>query len=151
PVNFKAPDGSWQAIDTRLQSDGHGGVVDPAAPGSVHLGGTAASSPLARVGAARTSLSFVFGRIPQHDSTNLVTPLPAPGVVSGDGSDTLTYSGAFANVDVRYQELATGVKEAIVLNTPLAPTLQPAFRFTVNMAGLRAQTAADGTVQFVDA
>ena len=30
PVNYKAADGSWQAIDTRLASDGQGGPMSRA-------------------------------------------------------------------------------------------------------------------------
>ena len=46
--------------------------------------------------------------------------------------------------------LPDGIKEAIVLNKALDPTATPQFEFSLALSGVKAQTADDGTIQFVD-
>jgi RHS repeat-associated protein len=148
PVNYKAADGSWQAIDTRLASDGQGGFTNKAGPFSVHFGSSAATAKLITLTQGAESISLGFGGALKV-SSGTVAPTPTAGVVAA-GSDTVTFSGALANTDLRYQVLPDGIKEAIVLNKALAATVTPQFEFTVGLSGLTAQTASDGTIQFVD-
>src|SRR5262249_34976472 len=74
----------------------------------------------------------------------------SPGLVSGRGQDTITYSNALPNLDVRYQVFAEAVKEALVLRARPARSGSPEFAFPVQMQGLSARTSDDGAVQFVD-
>jgi RHS repeat-associated protein len=148
PVSYKAADGSWQAIDTRLASDGQGGFTNRAGPFSVHFGSSAAAGKLITLTQGSESISLGFSGALKV-SSGIVAPTPKAGVVA-IGSDTVIFAGALTNTDLRYQVLPEGIKEAIVVNKPLAPTVTPQFEFTVGLAGLTAQTASDGTIQFVD-
>ncbi len=151
PVNYQAPDGSWQAIDTRLVPDGKGGTINKAGPFSVDLASSAADPSLVRMGVGDASLSFGFdGALPSGGSGANLRPAAVSGSVSGDAQDTVTYADALANVDVRFQVLAQELKEAIVLNRPLDTDVSPQFAFTVAMSGMSARTEDDGTIQFVD-
>jgi RHS repeat-associated protein len=150
-MNYQAPDGSWQAIDTRLGSDGKGGTVNRAGPFSASFAANAAAPQLVKVIGAQGSVSFSLdGTL---NTTDNVTPpsAQATSAVSGDGSDTITYANTLSGVDIQYQMLMHAVKEAIVLNQPLAATTRPDFHFTLTTTGLTASTTADGTVQFADA
>jgi RHS repeat-associated protein len=152
PVNFQAADGAWHAIDTRLVGDGKGGFTNRAGPFSVHLGSDASASSLVRLASAKTSLSFGFDGALQTTTSALVVPASsAVADVGGEGSDTVTYANVLPGVDVEYHLLSDALKEAIVLNRPLPTGVSPQFKFSVSMSGLSAQTADDGTVEFVDA
>jgi RHS repeat-associated protein len=151
PVNFKADDGSWQPIDTRLVPDGKGGIANKAGPFSVHFGAAASQSSLVSLTENDSSLSFGLDGALQSSSSALLPPSPtATPVVGGSASDTLTYADALPGVDVRYQVLGQALKEELVLNRPLATGISPQFKFTVSMSGLRPDTATDGTIQFVN-
>ena len=63
PVNYKDANGSWQAIDTRLVSDGQGGFTNKAGPFSVHFGASAASANLLTVSGLRVDLARLQGRV----------------------------------------------------------------------------------------
>lgn len=149
-VNFKATDGSWQPIDTRLRADGEGRTVNRGGPLAVRFAGDASASELVRVGGEAGSVSFRLDGVATAEDSVIAPSAQSSGVVSGDASDTITYSNALPGVDVRYQMLSTALKEAIVLNQPLANGTLPEFRFSVTSKGLRAQTTDDGTIQFVD-
>ena len=151
-VNYQATDGSWQAIDTRLVSDGQGGTTNKAGPFGVHFAGTADGAQLVSLDTGGASLSFGFAGATRTDSGQLARPAAVPSVVSGGAdADTLTYAGAMAGVDLQYQLLPDTLKEALVLDRPLPAGVAPEFTFSVQLNGLRAQTAEDGTVQFVNA
>ena len=151
PVNFKAADGSWQPIDTRLVADGKAGTVNRAGPFSAHFGNDAAAASLVQIESPQGSVSFHLNGAQTASDAVTAPSTQATGAVSGDGSDTLTYAGALPGVDVRYQVLMHAVKEAIVLNHALSANTLPEFRFAVTAKGLTASTATDGTVQFADA
>jgi RHS repeat-associated protein len=150
-MNFKAPDGSWQPIDTRLDSDGQGGTVNRAGPFSASFAANAAAPQLVKVAGDEGSVSFgLDGALTTTDA--VIAPSPrATSTISGDGSDTITYASALPGVDVQYQMLMHAVKEAIVLNQPLAATTRPDFQFTVTTTGLTANTGQDGSIEFTDA
>ncbi len=148
-VNFKGADGSWRAIDTRLVDDGEGGVVNKAGPFGVRFATDTAVGSLARVDDGGASLAMSFDGVLGEDGPT-VGPAASRGVVSGKGSDTVTYPGVLTDIDLRYELLSSSLKEAIVLKAPLAPGLSPQFAFGVAMTGMKAETADDGTIRFVN-
>lgn len=151
PVNYRAGDGSWRAIDTRLVADGTGGTVNKAGPFAVRFGADASSGSLVRVASGDVSLSFGFEGQAQAGGSGLVAPAKSVGVVgAGDASDSISFGGVLANTDLRYRLAAGELKEAVVLNGPLAPGGLPEFRFSLNTQGLRAETTGDGTIRFLN-
>jgi RHS repeat-associated protein len=151
PVNFKAPDGSWQPVDTRLKADGEGGTVNRGGPLGVHFAADASAAELVRVEVPDGSVSFRLRGAATTDDAVIAPSPQASGVVGGDGSDTITYASALPNIDVRYEMLASALKEEIVLNKPLAKGTLPEFRFAVTTKGLSTRTADAGTIEFANA
>jgi RHS repeat-associated core domain len=150
PVNYQGADGAWHAIDARLIDDGKGGLVNKAGPFSARLATDVTSSALVSLDDHGASLSVGFdGALNLDGSTTKLAQSRA--VVTGEGSDTVTYADTLSNVDLRYQLLSTSLKEAIVLNKALPDGTTPQFKFTVRLHGLKASTADDGTIQFVNA
>jgi len=150
PVNFQGTGGTWNPIDTRLVADGKGGTVNKAGPFAVRFASGASASSLVTVGAGGASLSFGFDGALGDGGASAGRPAPVAGSVGGDAQDTMTYPNVLSGVDVRYQVLSDRLKEAIVLNGPLASGVLPQFAFTAHLQGLSAKTADDGTIQFVD-
>lgn len=102
-VNFKAADGSWHPIDTRIVATGTKGVFTNAADSS-----TVQFAPISAGGVTVTLEDrSVFSFAP--DVSGDVTP-----TASEDGS-TVTYAEVWPGVDVRYQVLPVGVKEDIIV------------------------------------
>jgi hypothetical protein len=94
PVNYQAANGSWQPIDTRLVSDGTGGIVNKAGPFDVHFASDASASSLVSVGQGDASLSFGFDGALGADGGAATHPSSVAGSVGGDAQDTMTYAGA---------------------------------------------------------
>ncbi len=150
-VNYQAADGSWQAIDTRLVSDGDGGTINKAGPFEVRLGGRADAEELVSLKTADASLSIAFDGATRSDSAQLEEPAHASSRVSGGSdADTLTYAEVMPDVDLQYQLLPDALKEVIVLDGPLPSSVTPEFVFSLALKGMQPQTAKDGTVQFVN-
>lgn len=75
-------------------------------------------------------------------------PLQSNKVKGSVTNDTITYSGIYANTDVRYQVQSGAVKEEIILHQlPASNT----YTFELNLNGVKATTEKDGTIVFSDA
>ncbi len=149
PVNYQTPDGAWRGIDTRLVDDGKGSLVNKAGPFGARFAQDGAADSLVTVDDHGASLSLRFEGALGKDGT-IAKPQASHGVISGDGTDTVTYPDSLANTDLQYQLLPTALKEAIVLQQPLADGLTPQFSFTAALKVLKADTADDGTIRFVN-
>ncbi|CCH30243.1 YD repeat-containing protein [Saccharothrix espanaensis DSM 44229] len=132
PVNYRAADGSWQPIDTRLVADGDG-WRNTADQVDTRFGPTASEAPFVRV---RLSGDHEF-------SFGLAGTRPAPARVAGS---TATYAGVADHTDLRLDVLPGGVKETLVLNSPDAPRR---WVFPLRLKGLTAR-ADGGGVALVD-
>jgi RHS repeat-associated protein len=149
-VNYQASDGSWQPIDTRLVPDDKGGTVNRGGPFAVHFAGNAAASSLEHMEVPRGSVSFQFSGVATASGEVAPPSAQATGVVSGAGSDTLTYANALPGMDIQYRSLMQSVKEDIVLTRPLDPSTLPSMKFTLTTDGLTARAADDGSIEFTD-
>ena len=134
PVNYKTSSGSWAAINTDLAS-GTGGRWQERA-NSVGVGfAPKANDP------ALSSLSFGSGL---SISYGLAGAAAVTGTASGS---TVTYADALPDTDLVEQGLESGVSESLVLHSAQAQT---SWIFPLQLTGLTAQLASDGSVQLLD-
>ncbi|MFD7320992.1 LamG-like jellyroll fold domain-containing protein [Streptomyces sp. NPDC059875] len=135
-ANFKAADGTWKPIDTRLTGDTDGRLQQRANSLDVEFARSAADRQLASVdfGAGR---SFGYA---------LKGAAKAEPTVAANG--TVTYAGVLADTDLQLIPLAEGFKENIVLKSPSASN---SWTFPLATNGLTPRLAADGDVEFTDA
>ena len=150
PVNYQAADGSWQAIDTRLVDDGNGRTVNKAGPFGVSIAATADAASLVRLSDHGAAVSFGFDGVANNGDGVTGPSVASRAVVGGDAQDTVTFTDALAGIDLRYRLLNSELKEELVLKQPLPAGVVPQFKFSVQLNGLTARSADDGTIQFVD-
>lgn len=113
PIRFRDASGTWRAIDTRLLNDAKSGeYVAAATPFAVRLG---AAQPQVRLGADRYELSLQ----PRGLASKAAVVL----------GDLATYPAVAVDTDLRYQVLAEGVKEELLLASAAAPR-----RFSFSLA-----------------
>ena len=132
PTFYERSPGDWAPIDTAVSRDANGQSVLESAGNSwsTQFVPLASSSGGVRLVGPSTSLEVV--------------PLGASPVApqSMDGEpNAVRYPGAWANTDLEYRVLPTGVKEDIVLHSSSAPS-----RFEFALRGGSARLSADGTV-----
>ncbi|MEU9866131.1 DNRLRE domain-containing protein, partial [Streptomyces sp. NPDC047971] len=134
-ANFKATDGSWKQIDTRLTEDADGRLQQRANSMDIEFASDAADRQLASVdfGAGR-SLGYALRGASKAEPT-----VAANGMV--------TYAGVLPDTDVQLVPLAEGFKENIVLKSPNAGN---SWTFPLEAKGLTPRIAADGDVEFTD-
>jgi hypothetical protein len=132
PVNFRAADGSWQPIDTSFVARADGTLHNAANDVGITVAPTAAQ--LVHVDIA-DGVSFGYG---------LSGALPAIPAVTGSVV-TLPSIAPLTNTEVTSR--ATGLKEEIVLASPLAPTT---YVFPLYLHGLTAALDADGNLILSD-
>ncbi|WP_323139335.1 hypothetical protein [Streptomyces sp. NBC_01549] len=145
PVNFRAKDGSWKAIDTTLvRQDTSGartmGVDEPgwethSTESSVEFAGSADADPVVRM---QVGEGLSVGYAVEDASAS-------PG--QADGS-VLTYSGLRTSSDLEFIVGGESVKETLVLKDRDAPT---EWRFPLDLQGLTAAIDEHGNVVFTDA
>ncbi|MFF8608780.1 LamG-like jellyroll fold domain-containing protein [Streptomyces sp. NPDC015346] len=135
-ANFKATDGSWKPIDTRLTGDTDGRLQQRANSLDIEFARSAADRQLASVdfGAGR-SLGYALKGAAKAEPT-----------VAANG--TVTYAGVLPDTDLQLIPLAEGFKENIVLRSPQAVN---SWTFPLETKGLTPRIAADGDVEFTDA
>ena len=132
PVNFKAPDGSWHAIENQLTPAPLGGYENTANAFTLTLPDTLTSS----VSLTYAGQTIAFSL--QHAGTG--TP-----AVSGNDA---TYANVLPSTSLSYTSESTGVKETATLNNSSAPEH---LEYTLSLpAGLTAHSAADGSIAITD-
>ncbi|MEV4754381.1 polymorphic toxin-type HINT domain-containing protein [Micromonospora sp. NPDC049559] len=136
PLNFRAGDGSWQPIDTKLVPAGGAGSGWRNAAASVRLdlAPRADAAELVRV-AVDEGHGVGFG---------LAGAVGVGGAVEGSA---VTYAGVRPGVDLRLESRPTGVKETLVLASPDTET---SYVFPLRLAGLSAKLVG-GQVLLTDA
>ncbi|MEU3605707.1 LamG-like jellyroll fold domain-containing protein [Streptomyces sp. NPDC035033] len=135
-TNYKAADGTWKPIDTRLTEDKDGRLQQTANSLDVEFAPTAADEALA-------SVDFGKGRSLAYALLGAAGTEP---VVDANG--TVTYAGVLPETDVQLVPLAEGFKENVVLRSPRAAN---SWTFPLAVKGLTPRIAADGDVEFTDA
>ncbi|MFC0540716.1 polymorphic toxin-type HINT domain-containing protein [Kutzneria chonburiensis] len=133
PVNYRKPDGTWQAIDTTLVPDGsdwRNAADDVSTRFAGHAGGSGMVS-------FAVDGDHVFGY-------GLDGAQPVAGQTQGG---TVTYPGVLADTDLRLDVQPGGVKESLVLASRNAPH---SFLFPLQLKGLTAKLV-DGRIALVDA
>ncbi|MFD7320817.1 LamG-like jellyroll fold domain-containing protein [Streptomyces sp. NPDC059875] len=135
-ANFKAADGSWKPIDTRLAEDTDGRLQQRANSLDVEFAPDAADRQLASVefGAGR-SLAYALRGATKAEPT-----------VAANG--TVTYAGVLPDTDVQLVPLAEGFKENVVLKSSNAGN---SWVFPLETKGLTPRMAVDGDVEFTGA
>jgi hypothetical protein len=132
PISFRAPDGSWQPIDTSFVADANGSLHNAANDLGIRVSPT--SAELVHLDLA-PGVSFGYG---------LSGALPAVPAVTGSIVSLPTIA-PLTNLTV--ESRATGIKEDLVLASALAPTT---YTFPLYLAGLSAALDADGNVILSD-
>jgi RHS repeat-associated protein len=133
PVNYKATDGQWHAIDNTLAASPLGGYENTANSFSLRLPESLASG---------VSLTYQ-GQTVSFSLQGASASLPA---VSGD---TATYREVLSSTDLAYVSQETGVREIATLKDASAPTQ---LRYSLSLpAGLSPKQQADGSLAMVDA
>ncbi|GGS22538.1 polymorphic toxin-type HINT domain-containing protein [Actinokineospora fastidiosa] len=132
PLNYRAPDGSWQPIDPALVRAGTG-WSNTADQVDVGIAGSAGARRLATV------------RLPSGQEIAYGVRGARDVAGRADGS-TVTYPGIADGVDLTLRSQPGGVKEVLVLRTPEA---QRRWVFPLHLSGLTARTV-DGRVALHD-
>lgn len=133
PVHFKAADGSFKEIDSKVVP-ADGGFKNVAGPIAVKLAGNAASDQLVSVSAGEIGASFALEGAASSEP-------------QAEGRK-LTYRSVRPNVDLEYEVLTKAVKETLILNAVPSPE-QTTFRFPLKTNGLEPRTQ-DGGVGLYD-
>ncbi|MGW5659347.1 LamG-like jellyroll fold domain-containing protein [Streptomyces sp. NPDC003758] len=135
-TNFKAADGTWQPIDTRLVKDEEGRFEQKANSLDVDFAPNAADDELASVGLGS-------GRALAYELNG------AAKVAATKGTDgTVVYNGVLPDTDVQLVPIADGFKENVVLRSPDAAN---SWVFKLDAQGLTPRLAENGDVDFVGA
>ncbi|WP_234425492.1 LamG-like jellyroll fold domain-containing protein [Streptomyces kebangsaanensis] len=145
PVNFRAKNGSWEAIDTTLvrQDDSGARTMDVSDPGweteatesPVSFAGSADADPLVRMGLG-DGLSVGY------------SIEGADAVTGGVEGSRITYAGVRDASDVELVAGGSSVKEVVVLHDRTAPS---EWRFPLELEGLTAALDGHGGIVFTDA
>ncbi|GFJ92634.1 RHS repeat-associated core domain-containing protein [Phytohabitans rumicis] len=147
PLNYRAPDLSWQPIDPTLVAAGGGRWRNRADSVPVSFGGRSSDADLVGLdlGGGR---SVAFGLAGATDAVGTVSGGPAgDGLTPGAGS-AITYRSARPDTDVTFELLpGSGVKEKIVLASPEAAS---SWVFPLRLTGLTPRLTASGEVELVD-
>ncbi|WP_162907046.1 LamG-like jellyroll fold domain-containing protein [Allorhizocola rhizosphaerae] len=144
PVNFRAADGSWQPIDSRLVRDASGGWR--VAANSLQMSVAGISAAQRRVGVERGQAELgrmVFAGGRSIGWTLAGASLPDP-VVSGT---TATYADVLPDTDVVLDAFHSGLKETLVLHTAQAPS---SWVFELDLRGLTPALDENGGVSLQD-
>jgi RHS repeat-associated protein len=133
PVNYQAPGGQWQPVDTSLVSGADGRLHEKSNAWAVDFAGSADTAPVAsvRIDAAH-SVSY-----------SLQGAASVPATASGS---TATYRGVLPETDLQLSALATGVEESLVLHSAHAPS---SWVFPLRLKGLTPRLAVSGAVDLV--
>ena len=144
PVNFRAADGSWQPIDSRLVRD---------SSGKFRVAANSIQISVAGIPAAQRKLGFergqaelgrmVFGPGRSMGWTLQGASLPDP-VVAGTRA---TYQEILPATDLELDTFASGIKETLVMLTPDAPS---SWVFELDLQGLTPVLDSDGGVSLQD-
>ncbi|MEW2521968.1 polymorphic toxin-type HINT domain-containing protein [Actinacidiphila alni] len=133
PVNYRDGNGDWQPIDSSLDADA-GGWRNTADATGVRLSADAAADELARVTLA--------------DGSSVGYRLSGARHVRGTAEGSVVqYPGVLPGTDLRLESHAGGVKESLLLRDADAPG---SFRFPLDLHGLHARLADDGSVRLAD-
>lgn len=145
PVNFRASDGTWKGIDTRLARTPQTGMRGMSGSGAdweprsteehLQFSEHADAQTLVRLG-LNDSASIGWGI---EDVSH------AQGKVAGS---VITYHEARPDADVELIAGSGSVKETLILKSADAPT---EWRFPLNLEGLTAKLDGHGGIAFVDA
>ncbi|MGW5768767.1 LamG-like jellyroll fold domain-containing protein [Streptomyces longwoodensis] len=145
PVNFRAKDGTWKAIDTTLvprdetgastMSVGGDGWQTGSTEAQIEFAGTADANPVTRM------------QVDDGVSVGYAVDDAAPVTGQTQGS-TLTYEDVLPGADVEFIAGSDTVKETLVLKDASAPT---EWRFPLHLQGLTAAIDARGNVVYTDA
>jgi len=135
PINYRDSHGHWQPIDTAVVAASHLGY---AWQNKANDFTTSFKSTLARDFLSVNARGARF-------SISLEGASPASGRASGS---QVLYANALPSVDVRYDSVATGTEEALILRTPTAPTSYH-FTLTPEVRGdIQARGRPDGSWAF---
>jgi RHS repeat-associated protein len=135
PVNYRAPDGTWQLIDAILRPGTDGRFHETANSLSVGLAATASDPDLVTIGLGPGQGSVSYG-------------LRGAAAVRADVSgSTATYAGVLPATDLVESAVGSGLQESLVLRAATAPA---SWVFPLRLNGLSPRLAADGSVEFLN-
>ncbi len=133
-VNYRAADGTWQPIDTRLARGSDGRLRAMANSLGIDFAGTADDRALASLKVDAT-----------HEvSYNLQGAVKRTPTVAGSA---VTYPKVMPDTDLTLTSIGPGIKETLVLHSAKALT---SWVFPLHLRGLVAQVEVDGSVAFRD-
>jgi RHS repeat-associated protein len=133
PVNYRAPDGSWQPISTTLSVDGSR-LRNGANSFGLSLARTAVDPAVATFTAGGHSIGY-----------GLRGAADVPASVSGS---TVTYPGVLPDTDLVLASVSSGLKQTLVLRSAKAPT---SWVFPLVLDGVRASVSpSTGAIEFRD-
>ncbi|WP_203734089.1 ricin-type beta-trefoil lectin domain protein [Paractinoplanes durhamensis] len=164
-VNFRAPDGTYQPIDSALTPRGNrleagansievslgarGADVSKPAPTatpsvepSTAPSATPSPAPTVDAGSALASVTTASGHTMAYD---LAGAAAVPAVVDGD---TATYPEILPGTDLELRSLNDGLKETIVLKSPAAGN---EWLFPLKLEGLTPKAQPDGSIDLLTA
>ncbi|RSD24867.1 RHS repeat-associated core domain-containing protein [Amycolatopsis eburnea] len=133
PINFRAPDGSYQPIDT---------TIVPAGTGWSNAADAERLTFAAKAGG--TDLVHVTLDGEHEFGYGVGGAVPTTGAVSGS---RIVYPGVRPGADLRLDVVPGGVKETLVLNSPETATT---WDFPLRLKGLR-PSLVDGRISLTDA
>jgi RHS repeat-associated protein len=135
PVHYRARDGSWQPVDTRVTATGRRGYA--------YGNETNGFRSFFGTGAGELVLLET-----DRGAVRVAAPQARTGRPQVDGG-TVRYADAFGpGVDLSYDVTAESLKEKIVLAARPAAPGDVSFRFELRTSGLQATARGDGSIAF---
>ena len=131
PIHFQDESGAWQPVDTELTTTGDGLTTE-------------ATGPQVDIASAATESSLASIETPDGGSVAFGLADATPVLATVDGA-TASFEGIAPDTTLEITALASGVKEAIVLDTPGSPTH---FEFPLQLDGVVPGLEADGSVTY---
>jgi RHS repeat-associated protein len=137
PVNWRAGDGSWHAIDTRLERG---------RDGSLHN----ASGPVSMVFADRTGPGDLVRLSGDGWSVGFSPDGGAPGRAALVTGSTVVYPEVFPHVDLEYQVGPDGLKEVFVVKDRAGVAGVARVRFPLHLSGVEVGKGDGDEIALID-
>lgn len=136
-VAYLDPTGAWKPLDNTLHAAPTGGYANASGPVHLNFASSGEAKQLVELTEGDNAVSF-----------GLNGAVASKATVAGD---SITYPGALAGADLRYQVLDGRVKETLILDQAPNGDGSVVYDFPLELSGLTPRVNKDGSIELVDA